>query len=196
MNVSAVLLNWLDLEWTDVEDQPMDDTTLRHVQLGVRLAEVDGGQGLVSTGRTSSLCWEATKPIIAGRSFGGSLVMVAAADHRLNFSHGWILGDKTIPAPLLAINSEEYATGTGFAKLLAIAPCMGTHAIYVIPGATHPPFSDVFLILPDNVNKWIGQVADPWHIVWVDFKRVGRKFGEMPVSKTRLTDDDDGLSLF
>jgi len=62
-------LNWTDLESKDVEEQPMDDTTLRHVQLSVRLAEVEGvlqalqpltqGQGLVSIGRTPSLCeWE------------------------------------------------------------------------------------------------------------------------------------------
>ncbi|KAF8553821.1 hypothetical protein OG21DRAFT_1192591 [Imleria badia] len=202
-------LNWIDLEWTDTEEQPMDDTILRRVQLGVRLAEVEGvlqalqrltqGQGLVSTGPTPSLCeWEGwhamelTKPIIAGHSFGGSLAvgvwltlgrarnydvacqMAAAADRRFDFSHVITFDPamhrldpwgKTISIPLLAINSEEYATGGEFTKLLAIAPCAETHAIYVIPGATHPSFSDVFLILPDHVNKWIGLAADPWHIV-------------------------------
>lgn len=29
----------------------------------------------------------------------------------------------------------------------------------------HPSFSDVFLVLPNHVNKWIGLAADPWHIV-------------------------------
>ena len=70
----------------------MDDMMLRHVQLGVRLAEVDGillalrqlmqGQGRVSTGPTSSPYewdgWhvvELAKPIIAGHSFGGSLAV-------------------------------------------------------------------------------------------------------------------------
>ena len=63
-----------------MEEQPMDDTTLRHAQLDVRLVEVEGvlqalqrltqGQGLVETGPTPSLCdWECwhmietTKPI-------------------------------------------------------------------------------------------------------------------------------------
>lgn len=75
----------------------MDDTTLRHVQLDVRLAEVDGvlrvlqrltrRQGLVSTKLTPSLCewgdWhliEVTKPIIAGHSFGGSLAVRCLID--------------------------------------------------------------------------------------------------------------------
>ena len=81
-----------------MDEQPTDDTTLRHVQLNVRLAEVEGvlqalqrltqGQGLVSTGRTPSLCeWEeswhvieVTKPVIAGHSFGGSLAVRCLID--------------------------------------------------------------------------------------------------------------------
>lgn len=39
--------------------------------------------------------------------------------------------DKTISIPLLAINSEEYTTGDEFATLLAIAPCVDTHSIYM-----------------------------------------------------------------
>lgn len=59
-----------------MEEQPMDDTTLRDAQLDVRLVKVEGvlqalqGQGLVETGPTPSLydweCWhviETTKPI-------------------------------------------------------------------------------------------------------------------------------------
>jgi hypothetical protein len=34
--------------------------------------------------------------------------------------------------PLLAINSDEYATGEEFTQLLAIAPSVTEHAIYVI----------------------------------------------------------------
>lgn len=84
--------------------------------------------------------------------------MAAAADGHFNFSHvitfdpathrafrctllyplglpsqtGLDPWDKTIPIPLLAINSEEYAGGDEFAKLLAIASCAESYEIYVI----------------------------------------------------------------
>lgn len=83
---------WRGFRWIDVDEQPVDDTTLRRVQLGVRLAEVEGvlqalqrlteGRGLILTGQTPPLCeWEGwhaidlTKPTIAGHSFGGSLAV-------------------------------------------------------------------------------------------------------------------------
>ncbi|KAH0834815.1 platelet-activating factor acetylhydrolase [Lanmaoa asiatica] len=214
-------LNWTDLKWIGLDEQPMDDTTLRHVQLRVRLAEVEGvlqalqrltqGQGLISTGLTSSLCeWEGwhaieiTKPIIAGHSFGGSLAIMAAADRRFNFSHvitfdpatrrldPW---DKTISMPLLAINSEEYASGDEFTKLLAIAPCAEMHGIYVIPGAMHPSFSDIFLTLPDYVNKWIGLAADPWHVVHQTIDTTSRFLDDEQTSVHHTAKCVDGLFL-
>ena len=45
--------------------------------------------------------------------------------------------DKTVSIPLLAIGSEEFVTGDEFAKLFTIAPCVATHAIYVIRGYRH-----------------------------------------------------------
>jgi platelet-activating factor acetylhydrolase len=32
-------------------------------------------------------------------------------------------------------------------------------------GATHPAFSDVFLILPDYINRLVGLAADPLRII-------------------------------
>ncbi|KIJ63183.1 hypothetical protein HYDPIDRAFT_168739 [Hydnomerulius pinastri MD-312] len=186
-------LNWSDLEWAsfDLEEQPKDDATLRHVQLEVRLAELEGiiealrrlarGEPLVLTGQTGlSRDWsgwdrmDVTNPIIGGHSFGGSLAMAAAADGRFKFSHVVVFDpatqrlepwNKCISAPLLAINSEEFATGVEFTKLLAMAPSAATHELYVIPGSTHPAFSDIFLILPNYVNKLFGLAADPGRVI-------------------------------
>lgn len=46
-------LEWSDLEWPDLETQPTDDTTLRHVQLELRVAEIHETIRVVSRLATS-----------------------------------------------------------------------------------------------------------------------------------------------
>lgn len=114
----------------------MDDTRLRRVQLGIRLAEVDGmlgalqrlpqGQPLVSTGLTPLLYgWE-----------GWQVVQVRSLS--LSCLSRLIFATRAISIPLLAINSEEYATGDEFTKLFAMVPSAEIHEIYVICGYLQP----------------------------------------------------------
>lgn len=96
-------LDWSDLHWVDLDEQPKNDTTLRHVQLEVRKAELEQvikavhriSQGeQVQQTRLSRGGWDWTpwtsidpaSPIIAGHSFGGSLALAAAANSRFDFS--------------------------------------------------------------------------------------------------------------
>jgi platelet-activating factor acetylhydrolase len=39
-------------------------------------------------------------------------------------------------------------------------------------GATHPAFSDVFLILPDYINRLVGLAADPLRIIGLTIETV------------------------
>ncbi|KAG6331534.1 hypothetical protein ID866_7554, partial [Astraeus odoratus] len=187
-------IDWSDLDWTGLPEQPQDDNMLRHVQLEVRLAEVQGvlaglrraalQEPLIVTGLGSSLpcnwdgwhCVKVEEPIIAGHSFGGSLAMAAAADGRLRFSHVVVFDpatqslwlepwNKHISAPLLAVNSQEFASGAEFPMLRSMTSDMTEHELYVIPGSSHPSFSDVCLILPDCINKMLGLTNDPVHII-------------------------------
>ncbi|KAI5992867.1 hypothetical protein EDC04DRAFT_1287482 [Pisolithus marmoratus] len=49
--------------------------------------------------------------------------------------------------------------------LRCILPGVPRHEVHVIPGSTHPSFSDVFLILPDYVNKMMGLAIDPLYVI-------------------------------
>lgn len=63
-----------------------------------------------------------------------------------------------IPHPLLVINSEEFIVGreyTIFSEQIAHTATKDMQ-VYSIGGATHPSFSDVFLILPGAINKMTG----------------------------------------
>ncbi|KAH7921574.1 hypothetical protein BV22DRAFT_1107127 [Leucogyrophana mollusca] len=210
-------LDWTDLDWIDLQEQPKDDTTLRHVQLEVRLAEVEqvqkafqsiaSGQPVRQTGsHRTSFDWarwtsvDPNKPIAAGHSFGGSLVMAAANDSRFDFSriivfdpavqrkfscsgreyqiHENTLGLEPwtgrIAAPFLAVNSEEFSIGAEFTKLLRILPTVSSRHVFLIPGSTHPSFSDVFLILPDYINRLTGLEVDPLAVITLTIDAVSK----------------------
>lgn len=63
-----------------------------------------------------------------------------------------------LPHPLLVINSEEFTVGREYTIFSEqIARTVTTEMqVYSIGGATHPSFSDVFLILPNTINKLTG----------------------------------------
>jgi platelet-activating factor acetylhydrolase len=63
-----------------------------------------------------------------------------------------------IPHPLLVVNSEEFTVGREYTIFSEqIAHTVTTEMqVYSIGGATHPSFSDVFLILPGAINKMTG----------------------------------------
>jgi platelet-activating factor acetylhydrolase len=68
--------------------------------------------------------------------------------------------------PLLVVNSEEFTVGAEyriFAEQVAgtVAPAGADKPlVFSIPGSTHPSFSDVFLILPEYINKLTGLRVD------------------------------------
>ncbi|KAJ3492207.1 hypothetical protein NLI96_g149 [Meripilus lineatus] len=183
-------LSWKDLHWPGCE-QPQNDTTLRHVQLQVRLAEVErvlqtlqkiaSGEKITQTKTTEAqtqfdwVRWarsvDVEKPIMAGHSFGGSLGMAAAADGRFDFSKVVVFdpavqrlfpwkGKIASPIEFLAINSEEFAFGAEFPMLVEMLGNIEQPNVFLIPGSTHPSFSDVFLILPDYLNRLTGLRID------------------------------------
>lgn len=63
-----------------------------------------------------------------------------------------------LPHPLLVVNSEEFTVGREYTIFSEqIAHTVTTEMqVYSIGGATHPSFSDVFLILPNAINKMTG----------------------------------------
>lgn len=84
-------LDWRDLHWPDLDTQPKDDTTLRKVQLQLRLAELEQvyvqlqmisqGNG-VARKSTDDFDWQrwkgaidTSRPIMSGHSFGGTLAV-------------------------------------------------------------------------------------------------------------------------
>ncbi|KAI0075517.1 hypothetical protein K474DRAFT_1708946 [Panus rudis PR-1116 ss-1] len=180
-------LDWKDLSWPE-QDPPKDDTTLRHVQLDVRLAEADevltalekitSGQPIEQTQLTEAqsafdwsrwTCVESRHPIMAGHSFGGSLGIAAACDKRFHFSRVIAFDPAvqrlypwkgSIDVPFLSINSEEFCLGREWKILHEMLPNIKSHTTLFIPGTTHPSFSDVFLILPDYVNSLTGLKLD------------------------------------
>lgn len=112
------------------------------------------------------------KPVMVGHSLGGS-VGLAASSQGMPFRAVIVFDPATqrldpwrsnIPHPLLVVNSEEFAVGNEYA--IFAEQIAGTAerehdehqqpAVFTIPGATHPSFSDVFLILPEYINKLTG----------------------------------------
>ncbi|TCD63663.1 hypothetical protein EIP91_005143 [Steccherinum ochraceum] len=185
-------LDWKDLVWPTPE-QPRNDTTLRHVQLDVRLAEVAAvldvmkqitrGEPIVQTTLTQAQttfdwarwqCVNTYRPVMAGHSFGGTLGMAAAADARFRFSRVVVMDPAVqrlfpwkgyINVPFLALNSEEYMLGREFPLFRDMLPQIAKPAVFLIPGSTHPSFSDVFLILPPYINRLTGLRAESHKIV-------------------------------
>ncbi|KAG1729727.1 platelet-activating factor acetylhydrolase [Suillus lakei] len=188
MTVPALLTR---RSWVDLDEQPKNDTTLRHVQLEVRKAELEQvikavhriSQGeQVQQTRLSREGWDWTpwtsidpaSPIIAGHSFGGSLALAAAANSRFDFSRVIVFDPATqrlapwrgqISTPLLTINSEEFSLGAEFTMLEEVAATASSCHTFLLCGATHPAFSDVFLILPDYLNRLVGLGANPLRII-------------------------------
>ncbi|EIW74323.1 hypothetical protein CONPUDRAFT_140472 [Coniophora puteana RWD-64-598 SS2] len=203
-------VQWSDLEWSETAQQPMNDTTLRHVQLEVRKAEVHhvleafrkisrgvrvrentagarqegkrrAGAGAGTGADYDWSRWTAIdveKPIVAGHSFGGTLAIAAGDDNRFNWTHvvafdpavqrlpGLDPWHGKIKAPLLVINSEEYCFGREFPILVQdIMPSAESADMFIIPGSTHPAFSDVFLILPDYINRLTGLSVNPLAVI-------------------------------
>jgi platelet-activating factor acetylhydrolase len=81
--------------------------------------------------------------------------------HIFNQTSGLVPWRSSIPLPLLVINAEEHTIGGGFRlftdQVAGTATSFPTNPlVFSIPGATHPSFSDVFLILPEYVNKLTG----------------------------------------
>ncbi|KAG1741441.1 platelet-activating factor acetylhydrolase [Suillus paluster] len=203
----SVLVLLTHTSWVDLEEQPKNDTTLRHVQLEVRKAELEHviravyrisqseqvPQTRFSRGAwdwTPWTCIDPSNPIMTGHSFGGSLALAAAASGSFHFSHVIVFDPATqrltpwkgqISSPLLTINSEEFSLGAEFTVLQEVATTasswhtfllrtykdilMSLILIFLKAGATHPAFSDVFLILPDCINRLVGLAADPLHII-------------------------------
>ncbi|KAF8146077.1 platelet-activating factor acetylhydrolase [Mycena galopus ATCC 62051] len=194
-------LNWRDIHWPDHEVQPQDDTTLRHDQLKVRLAElraVHTALVSLSTGAADfapiaaarpalkapapsfnwtrwAHCLDAARPIMCGHSFGGSAALLAAASSPdFNFSRIVVMDPavqrlepwdgRRIPCPLLALASEEFYHDPDFARTLSLAGSAASATVLSIAGTTHPSFSDVFLILPNWVNRLAGLRTLPEYV--------------------------------
>ncbi|KAG0707991.1 platelet-activating factor acetylhydrolase [Suillus ampliporus] len=85
-------LDWSDLHWVDLDEQPKNDTTLRQVQLEVRKAELEQvikAVYRISQGKqvprtrlsrggwdwTPRTCIDPSNPIMARHSFGGCLAL-------------------------------------------------------------------------------------------------------------------------
>jgi len=179
-------LEWTDLDWPELETQPADDTTLRHEQIKMRVAEIDevikamkrlsNGENITRTSINLPdfdwSRWQAVdvhKPIMAGHSLGGSAGLAAGADNRFDF--GSIVAmdpaiqrlepwSSSIPAPLFVVNSEEFTRSPDFLRLTNLAKYASSSVIFSIAGATHPSFSDVFLILPGYINRLTGLTAE------------------------------------
>lgn len=100
--------------------------------------------------------------------------MAAAADSRFSFSHIVVFDPATkrlqswngrITVPLLAVSSEEFSAGVEFSMLRYMLSGVPQHEVHVIPGSSHPSFTDVFLILPDYVNRMMGLAIDPVYVI-------------------------------
>ncbi|KAK7683715.1 hypothetical protein QCA50_013091 [Cerrena zonata] len=187
-------LDWKDLHWPG-EVQPKDDTTLRHVQLDLRLAEVEAvlnalkgitsGHPVSQTQLTEAQTtfdwarWTGVNikyPIMAGHSFGGTLGMAAAVDKRFRFSRVMVFDPAVqrlqpfrgrINVPFLCVNSEEFSMGSEFNILREMIPNIKAPNVFFMPGTTHPSFSDVFLILPDYINSLTGLRLDADRVIHI-----------------------------
>jgi hypothetical protein len=107
---------YLLYSWPDLETQPTDDTTLRHEQIKLRLAEIEeviGAMTRLSQGddvRRTSIdspdfdwnrwadCIDTAKPVMAGHSLGGSAAVCICyqASLSLSFSLSLFLGCFTL----------------------------------------------------------------------------------------------------
>lgn len=115
------------------------------------------------------------KPIMAGHSLGGAVALKASGSGRIPFSHVVVFDPAVqrlepwttpLPHPLLTINSGEFVNTRPpsendiFEKQFVPNVENERFHFFSIPGATHPSFSDVFLILPAYIARMTGLKAD------------------------------------
>lgn len=177
-------IQWNDLHWPELPEQPNDDSILRREQIKCRVAEIEAvidimkniAQGhepnclLKLDDNIDWSTWQAvdtTNPILTGHSLGGSAAFAVSAKAKHEY-RGVIAFDpacqrlmpwnSSLPHPTLVINSEEVMVRHDFKELFGTFAQSATAGVqvYVIGGSTHPSFSDVFLILPHAINKFTG----------------------------------------
>ncbi|PSR73510.1 hypothetical protein PHLCEN_2v10651 [Hermanssonia centrifuga] len=205
---TTTTLDWID--WPELEEQPPDDTILRHEQIKLRVAEVEATVDLMrrlSRGEpvtrdsidSPDFDWErwkymdASRPVMAGHSLGGSAALAASSTSDIDFRSVVVFDPAVqrlepwkspLPHPLLVINSSEFTLGREYAIFSTQITRTVTNSLLVlsIGGATHPSFSDVFLILPAAICRMTGLKASPAEVIskavkateeWLAGKRVG-----------------------
>ncbi|OSD02126.1 alpha/beta-hydrolase [Trametes coccinea BRFM310] len=176
-------IQWSDLDWPELPEQPTDDSVLRREQVKCRVAEIEAvietmqniSKGfepddlLETKDKTDWAAWrniDASSPVLAGHSLGGSAMLAASAkksyDYRAVLAFDPALQRlmpwaSSLPHPILVINSEEVMRTEFLEVFDQFVPTANAGLnVYVIGGTTHPSFSDVFLILPDAINKLTG----------------------------------------
>ncbi|EIN06804.1 hypothetical protein PUNSTDRAFT_54174 [Punctularia strigosozonata HHB-11173 SS5] len=219
-------LEWSDLEWPEIpkDKQPTDDTTLRHEQIKFRVAEFEAVVDTMNKlARGEKLNWysitapdfdwsrfkmvDPSRPVGAGHSLGGSAVLAASSANKIPFSC-IIAFDPAVqrlapwkaplPHPLLVVNSEEFVVGEEYR--IFSGQMAGTTEdslqVFSIGGATHPSFSDVFLILPDYINRLTGLKVSADKVIQRTVGAVEDFLGLHPSHTTKLDADnrsfDDG----
>jgi hypothetical protein len=90
--------------------------------------------------------------------------------HLFNQISGLAPWRSSIPHPLLVINAEEHTVGGGFSLFTdqfagTATPFPTNPLVFSILGATHPSFSEFFLILPEYVNKLTGLGVRTEHVL-------------------------------
>jgi platelet-activating factor acetylhydrolase len=124
---------------------------------------------------------DVSSPVMAGHSLGGSAALAISAKQTVNWAAVLVFDPAVqrlapwtahVPHPLLVVNSEEFTVGAEY-RIFAeqIAATVGKPGdddqplVFSVPGATHPSFSDVFLILPEYVNRMTGLRVDAGTVV-------------------------------
>ncbi|EKM51728.1 uncharacterized protein PHACADRAFT_127563 [Phanerochaete carnosa HHB-10118-sp] len=177
-------LQWSDLHWPELSEQPKDDSILRREQVKCRVAEIEAVIDTVqriSKGEAPSCllelkddidwstwqCVDARSPVLTGHSLGGGAALAVSAKNSYDYRaviafdpavRRLIPWNSSLPHPILVVNSEEVMVQPEFKDLFAQFAHTATAGlqVYMIGGSTHPSFSDVFLILPHAINKITG----------------------------------------
>ena len=104
--------------------------------------------------------------------------------------------DSTLPHPVLVINSEEVVARTDFRALFAPFAHSATAGVqaYVIGGATHPAFSDVFLLLPHTINKLTGLGCPARAVIDRVVRATGEFLAAAPVAYDEVFRDADDMA--
>ncbi|KAF7976303.1 hypothetical protein HWV62_7003 [Athelia sp. TMB] len=190
-------LDWGDLHWPHLDAQPTDDTTLRHEQLRMRVAEAHAVLSALRGEREGGVDqpgWDglhthvdARRPVVAGHSLGGSAAqLLAAADPRFDVravvafdpaAQRILPWSAPLAAPVLVLGSEEFTHSADFRALRAVVPHAADHMVLSIVGTTHAAFTDAALILPAYLNRRTGLRVDPGRFWAVCVDAVGAFLG-------------------